>query len=92
MTVRVGEGVASYLSGPSTDLYLSVPGRPLRGMRARSMTEWVGELDAMAVDVTDAMLRETGLVQPPTVQLLSHEFPPPALAGPDLVAPVLPRR
>jgi len=43
------------------------------------MQEWVDRLDAMAVDVNDHMLRETGFVQQPTVHLLLDELAPPYL-------------
>lgn len=41
------------------------------------ISEWVHHLDELAVQVVDQMLRETGMVQPPTVHLLAEGLDPP---------------
>jgi len=57
---------------------VSVVGRTLgRMVEAVELDGWVEQLAGVAVATTDTMLRETGLVQPPTVHLLSGELDPP---------------
>lgn len=49
---------------------LSVAARTLLVMDPTHSASWVDQLDTIAVDTLDTVLREIGMVQPPTVHLL----------------------